>query len=235
MGFYSWWAFTPGLHTISMTWACRTEFHLMCWAHRSWPNATFMWWARGCHNPIFTPRIFLGVGTQNETAQTKPAWFDKGSPHQITPRRRSGTYFPKFYQVWLGLTRFDQAVSDPTGAHYARKPSKCGPGYISQSSEKFDQVWLGLTRFDQGWPRFDRGLTEPFPTRLGSTTPRNPQNVVRDKFPRVWRALTKFDQVWPRLTKVWPDRWPDRKLNRTDHSLTILKSVMRDSIRRFTG
>ena len=26
-----------------------------------------------CHNPIFTPGIFSGVGTQNETARTKPA------------------------------------------------------------------------------------------------------------------------------------------------------------------
>ena len=113
-----------------------------------------------CHNPIFTHGIFPGVGTQNEKARTKPAWSDKGSPHQILPRRRSGARFPKF-----------------------------------------DQVWLGLIRFDQGWPRFDRGLTEPFPTRLGSTMSRNPQNVVRDTFSRVWRALTKFDQVWPRLTK----------------------------------
>jgi hypothetical protein len=26
-----------------------------------------------CHNPIFTPGIFSGVGAQNETARTKPA------------------------------------------------------------------------------------------------------------------------------------------------------------------
>ena len=75
--------------------------------------------------------------------------------------------------------------------------SKWGLGHISQNP----------TKFSQGWPRFDRCLTEvwcltePFPTRLGSTIPRNPQNVVWDTFPRVWRALTKFDQVWPRLTK----------------------------------
>ena len=27
---------------------------------------------RGCHNPIFTPGIFSGVGTQNKAARTKP-------------------------------------------------------------------------------------------------------------------------------------------------------------------
>ena len=106
-----------------------------------------------CHNPIFTHRIFSGVGTQNETARTEPAQSDEGPPHQIT--------------------------------------SKHGPGHISQNSGSFDQ----------GWPSVDQGLTELFLIRLGSTTPRNPQNVVRDTFPRVWRALTKFDQVWPRLTK----------------------------------
>jgi hypothetical protein len=29
--------------------------------------------ALACHNPIFTPRIFSGVGTQNEAAQAEPA------------------------------------------------------------------------------------------------------------------------------------------------------------------
>jgi hypothetical protein len=85
--------------------------------------------------------------------------------------------------------------------------SKRGLGHISQNP----------TKFFEGWPRFDRSLTEPFPTRLESTMPRNPQNVVRDTFPRVWRALTKFDQVWPRfdrtvdLTKSWIELttpWP---------------------------
>ena len=33
------------------------------------------------HNPIFTRGIFSGVGTQNETIRTKPAWSDKGLPH----------------------------------------------------------------------------------------------------------------------------------------------------------
>ena len=48
------------------------------------------------HNLIFTHGIFSGVGMQNETARTKPAWSDRGSPHQITPRKRFRTRFPKF-------------------------------------------------------------------------------------------------------------------------------------------
>ena len=44
-----------------------------------------------------------------------------------------------------------------------------------------------------------------------------------------------IDQIRPSLTKVWPDHWPDQKLNRTDCSLTILKNMMRASIRRFMG
>jgi hypothetical protein len=52
-----------------------------------------------CHNPIFTPGIFSGVGTQNEAAQTKSACSDEGSSHQILPRRRSETHFPRFDQV----------------------------------------------------------------------------------------------------------------------------------------
>ena len=57
---------------------------------------------------------------------------------------------------------------------------------------KSDQVFLRLTKFDQG-------LTKPFLTRLGSTIPKNPQNVVRDTFPRVRKALTKFDRGLTRL------------------------------------
>ena len=137
-----------------------------------------------CHNPIFTHRIFSGVGTQNGTARTKPAWPDEASPHQILPWRRFGTHFQRFDQVWLGLTnvwpRFDRAVSNPTRTHRAQKPSKCSPRYISKN-------------------------------------------------------LESFDQIQPSLTKVWPNHWPDQKLNRTDHSLTILKNMMRASIRHFTG
>ena len=60
-----------------------------------------------CHNPIFIHGIFSGVDTQNGTARTELAWFDEASPHQILPWRSSGTHFPRFDQVWLGLTKFD--------------------------------------------------------------------------------------------------------------------------------
>ena len=53
-----------------------------------------------CHNPIFTPEIFLGVDMQNEAAWTKSAWFDKGSPHQITSKRGQG-------HISLNLTQFN--------------------------------------------------------------------------------------------------------------------------------
>ena len=94
-----------------------------------------------CHNLIFTPGIFSSVGTQNEAARTKSAWSDEGSSHQITSKRGLGHIsqdLTKFDQAWPSLTgvdqvwpRFDQAFSDPNGVHYARKPSKRGPGYIS--------------------------------------------------------------------------------------------------------
>ena len=72
--------------------------------------------------------------------------------------------------------------------------SKRGLGHISRNPTKFSQGWPSLTKVD-------RGLTKLFLTRLESTMPKNPQNVVRDTFPRVRRVLTKFDQVWLRLTK----------------------------------
>jgi hypothetical protein len=53
----------------------------------------------GCHNPIFTPGIFSGVGTQNEAARTKSACSDEGSSPRILPKRRSETHFPRFDQV----------------------------------------------------------------------------------------------------------------------------------------
>jgi hypothetical protein len=52
-----------------------------------------------CHNPIFTPGIFSGVGTQNEVARTKSACSDEGSSPQILPKRRSETHFLRFDQV----------------------------------------------------------------------------------------------------------------------------------------
>ena len=110
--------------------------------------------SRYCHNPIFTHGIFSGVGTQNGTARAEPAWPDEASPWQILPWRRSGTHFPRFDQVWLGLTevwpRFDQAISNPTRTHRAQKPSKCNPGNISKNLESFDQIRPSLTKVDQG-------------------------------------------------------------------------------------
>jgi hypothetical protein len=52
-----------------------------------------------CHNPIFTPGIFPGIGAQNGTARTEPARSDNTSPRQILPIRRSETHFPRFDQV----------------------------------------------------------------------------------------------------------------------------------------
>ena len=91
-----------------------------------------------CHNPIFTPGIFSGVGTQNEATRTKSAWSDEGSSHQITSKRGLGHIsqnLTKFDQGWPSLTgvdlvwpRFDQAVSDPTGVHYTQKNLKTWSG-----------------------------------------------------------------------------------------------------------
>jgi hypothetical protein len=52
-----------------------------------------------CHNPIFTHGIFSGIDTQNEAARTKSACSDEVSSHQVLPRRRSGTRFPRFDKV----------------------------------------------------------------------------------------------------------------------------------------
>ncbi len=38
-----------------------------------------------CHNPIFTPRIFSGIGTQNEATQTELGKPDRDPPHQKNP------------------------------------------------------------------------------------------------------------------------------------------------------
>uniref|UniRef100_A0A2N9ERZ1 Uncharacterized protein n=1 Tax=Fagus sylvatica TaxID=28930 RepID=A0A2N9ERZ1_FAGSY len=43
-----------------------------------------------------------------------------------------------------------RSVPSPTRVHLAQKPSKRGPGYISQSLESFDQIRPRLTKFDQG-------------------------------------------------------------------------------------
>jgi hypothetical protein len=52
-----------------------------------------------CHNPIFTPGIFSGVGTQNEAARIKSVCSEEGSSPRILPKRRSETHFPRFDQV----------------------------------------------------------------------------------------------------------------------------------------
>jgi hypothetical protein len=67
--------------------------------HHFKPQTVFSHPNRYCHNPIFTPGTFSGVGAQNEAARTKSACSDEGSSHQILPRRRSGTHFPRFDQV----------------------------------------------------------------------------------------------------------------------------------------
>ena len=195
-----------------------------------------------CHNPIFTPGIFLNIDTQNETARTKPVWSEEGSPRQITSKWGLGhiSWNPtKFSQAWPGLTKVDR---DLTEVWPSRFRPDWGPIYLETlktgSGIHFPEsweLWPSLTKFDWGWPRIDWGLTKLFLTCLGSTMPKNPQNVVRDTFPRIRRALTKFDQVWPSLTEVWPDCWPDRKLNWTDHPLTNAWSTLRASIRYFMG
>jgi hypothetical protein len=48
-----------------------------------------------CHNPIFTPGIFSGVGTQNEAARTKSACSDEGSSPSNTPKKKVRDTFPK--------------------------------------------------------------------------------------------------------------------------------------------
>uniref|UniRef100_A0A2N9HAP5 Uncharacterized protein n=1 Tax=Fagus sylvatica TaxID=28930 RepID=A0A2N9HAP5_FAGSY len=88
----------------------------------------------GCHNPIFTPGIFSGVGTQNEAARTKSACSDEGSSPRILPKRRSETHFPR--------------------THRTQKPLKCSPGYISKSLESFDQVRPSLTKVAQAFRRY---------------------------------------------------------------------------------
>ena len=108
-----------------------------------------------CHNPIFTPEIFSGVGAQNRTVQTRPDQPNRDPSFQNDPRMLPRAPLPKFEevwpnstrvdQVWLGLTevwpRVDQAISDLTWVQ---------PGYISRTSVSLTKVWLRLTKFDQG-------------------------------------------------------------------------------------
>jgi hypothetical protein len=59
-----------------------------------------------CYNPIFTPRIFSGVDTQNETARTKPARAERDS---VTLENSHNMARSTFLKVWGGLTKFDQS------------------------------------------------------------------------------------------------------------------------------
>ena len=72
-------------------------------------------WMTHCHNPIFTHRIFSGVGARNEAARTKPAWSDEGSPHQITSKRGLGRISrnpTKFSQGWPSLTKSRPSLTE---------------------------------------------------------------------------------------------------------------------------
>uniref|UniRef100_A0A2N9HA16 Uncharacterized protein n=1 Tax=Fagus sylvatica TaxID=28930 RepID=A0A2N9HA16_FAGSY len=93
-------------------------------------------------------------------------------------------------------------TSDFLGHRHAKRGSPNQAGLIRRGLATSNNLKLGsgthVPKPDQVLPRltkFDRGLTKPFPTQLGSNIPKNPQNVVRDTFPRVRRALTKFDQA----------------------------------------
>ena len=190
----------------------------------------------GCQNLIFTPGIFLDIGTQNETAWTKPAWSDESSPRQITSKRGLGHIswnLTKFSQGWPSLTkvdqvwpRFDQAVSDPTGGPpYPKKPPRCGLGYISQNPKNFDQVW----------PRFDQAV--PDPTRVHHTqkTPKMWFGIHFPEFGELWPSLTKFDRgltgplTKPKAGLNWPP--PDQCMEHVESFDSILYGSKTDEKR----
>uniref|UniRef100_A0A2N9GAJ9 Uncharacterized protein n=1 Tax=Fagus sylvatica TaxID=28930 RepID=A0A2N9GAJ9_FAGSY len=60
-----------------------------------------------CHNPIFTPGIFSGAGTQNEAARTKPIRPDRDPPHQKSLEIESRAHFPKFGESLPDTQRVD--------------------------------------------------------------------------------------------------------------------------------
>ena len=62
-----------------------------------------------CHNPIFTSQIFSGVGMQNETAQTELVWLEKGLIGLKNSQNMAGS---AFLEVWGGLTKFDQSLTE---------------------------------------------------------------------------------------------------------------------------
>ena len=53
-----------------------------------------------CHNPIFIPGIFSGVGTQNEVTRTKPSRPEMVHHTQKTLKMGSRAHFPKSGEVW---------------------------------------------------------------------------------------------------------------------------------------
>ena len=53
----------------------------------------------GCHNPIFTSRIFSGVSTQNEATRTEPVRPDRDPPHQKNLETGLEAHFLDFGEV----------------------------------------------------------------------------------------------------------------------------------------
>ena len=134
------------------------------------------WSLRHCVITPFLPTGFSRVSACKTRQPNQAGLIRRGLITSNNLKTGSGTHFPKSNQVWPELTKFDRGltgtVSDPTGVHYTRKPSKRGLGYISRSSESFDQSWPSLTGVDQ----------------------------------------------------VWPNRWPDRRLNQTDRSWPLCRA-----------
>ena len=116
--------------------------------------------------------------------------------------------------------RTKPAWSDEGSSHQIT--SKRGLGHISQNLTKFDQGWPSLTGVDQVWPRFDRNRFWPEWGPLHPKTLKTRSGIHFPEFGEFWPELTKFDWSWPSLTQVWPNRRPDRRLNQTDLSLTIV-------------
>jgi hypothetical protein len=114
---------------------------------------------------------------------------------------------------------------DPTRVRHIKWPQEEDSRHISRS----------LTRVDRVWPRFDQTVSDPTGVRYAQKTLETQSRIHFPEFREFWLSLTKFDQGWPSLTEVWPNRWPDQKLNRTDHPLTNAWSTLRASIWYFTG
>ena len=60
---------------------------------------------RNCHNPIFTPGIFSGIGMQNEVTRLSRVWSKSSSnASRSSQKMAEGT----FREVWKDLTDVDQ-------------------------------------------------------------------------------------------------------------------------------